>query len=281
MPRIDYHPQFVESAVRQVACRDPQKDCDLHLAVDRIYEIPDPETRNCAFEQAFAELFRLFRLDEPIPHLLREFPGVQIDVECVRVVSAARAGSQSAELFGQRPGARECGPKRTIVLQICPEGLADPPSVVPLLRRELLHIEDMLDERFAFGPDDLLGTSPSDRLRTDRYRALWDLYVEARLVRRHASPLPHGDWVRRQLARAFSTVPPSTLEAMAQGIHRAARLTHCDLLRWAQDPHAVPASSLAEATSAPSHPLLPFHGEPVRPGDGVGGGHAAGVGAGP
>jgi hypothetical protein len=72
-----------------------------------------------------------------------------------------------------------------LVIRLRPETLIDPGAAQRLLRHELIHVADMLDPRFGYdrrlpASDD---GSTGDLVTRDRYRVLWDVTIDGRLVR--------------------------------------------------------------------------------------------------
>ena len=112
--------------------------------------------------------------------------------------------------------------------------VAAPERLRPLLRRELLHVADMLDPRFDYRPT--LGPEAGGGAREsgvrDNYRVLWNVYVDGRLVR--AGLVPPGVRVERlrEFARAFSGLGEAT-EAAFERFYGGRALTHAELLAFA------------------------------------------------
>jgi hypothetical protein len=239
MIQIEYDPVLIEQATFLAARCDPQRERDLHKVIDPLYEIPDDESRQRAFEAAFAPFFRAFGLDAVIEGLIAERPIISERVDRCIVHEASRAKAESAELFVGQPEHGSGRAWRTLVIQACPHSLHDSGALRIRLRRELLHVSDMLDDRFGYRPESLAGASSRENLERDRYRVLWDFCVEARLQREGRG----DECVAAGLERAFRRVFPQAGEGA--GIHRlgelanGSALTHDDLLGWAREPDRV------------------------------------------
>ena len=150
MLNIQYEQSLVETAVFLAVRDDERLECALHATVDRLYEIPDGEIRQREFVPVFRDFFTKLGHDRLTAGLLAErTPLASLMDQCV-VREAPRKKAQSAELLvqGNRVGDRHSS--RTLVIQICPQSFLDTGRLVTLMRRELLHVADMLDERFGY-----------------------------------------------------------------------------------------------------------------------------------
>lgn len=236
MIRFEYEPALVEQAVRLAVIHDPAMERALHAEIDPLYAIPDPQRRDPAFAQCFAKAFRALELDRIVPALLEERPLVVSLVDGCKVCRAGRWSGQSAELF-VRPAETDGAPKRrTLVVSVCPEALVHPDRAASLLRRELLHVSDMLDERFGYRPADLEGLSRLQQPTRDRYRVLWDVYVESRLRREGRVDDEGGAGLWPAFARAFTTDGKAPPPEMFEGLLALPAATHAAVFRAASDP---------------------------------------------
>jgi hypothetical protein len=192
-----------------------------------LYEISDEEKRRRAFEPVFAECFTKLGLERIIVDLIAERPLIgKLVGRCV-VREAPRAKVESAELFVRRAGAGSSVSRRTLVIQVCPQSLVDSERFALRMRRELLHVADMLDEHFGYTRDTVAPGAPGARqsLLRDRYRVLWDIYVEGRLS--------------RSLEHVFATYDPQAVHGVFDKIFDTPTLTHDDLLAWARSPELL------------------------------------------
>jgi hypothetical protein len=95
---------------------------------------------------------------------------------------------------------------RLLRLLLAPETLLAPAALLPFLRRELQHVADMLDPRFGYAPHlpAVAGGPAYERLLRDRYRVLWDVTVDGRLVRAGLLEPAVRQARRREFLAAFS-----------------------------------------------------------------------------
>ncbi|MEE9294979.1 MAG: hypothetical protein V3W34_08485 [Phycisphaerae bacterium] len=264
MITLEYDHALVEQATFLAARRDEQRECELHLAIDPIYEIPDKELRQKAFTGVFRQFFTKFGLDRVVSSLIAEQPLISECVGRCVVREAPRSSAESAELFvRQAHGLQSVGSmaaraethgsdSRTLVVQACPQSLLDTGKFVFRMRRELLHVADMLDERFAYKREAIAGLPARQNLVRDRYRVLWDVYVQGRLQRRGQAEARWTERLKRNFRKVFGGQDADSMEPAFDRVFRAPSagdgsppaagfsprgpLTHGILLEWAGNP---------------------------------------------
>ena len=222
---IAYDPGLVEAAVLAgVAARGVERS--FRHERDALYEVADAETREDAFRSLHARWLLRLGLDAPFRQALDELP--EIGRRCARclVARATRASDEAADLR-----MLPAGPP-TILVLIRPETFVAPECLLGFLRRELLHVADMLDPRFGYVPDSLGGGGlPHGTLLQSRYRTLWDTFVDGRLVRRGHAP----DSVRADRLRKFRRVFPAVGDRVDVEFERffgTDGLRHADLVAF-------------------------------------------------
>jgi hypothetical protein len=121
-----------------------------------------------------------------------------------------------------------------LAVKLTPASLLDFDRVAPLLRSELLHVEDMLDPAFGYERDlPSLGADPVyEKLVRDRYRVLWNTSVDGRLADRGQLPKEGEARSRRDFLAAFSMLG-SDAEARFQDLFHGPRPEHAELLSFA------------------------------------------------
>ena len=150
MIRMEYDPNLVEQTVFLAARRDARLGCDLHQAVDPFYKMSDEEGRSRAFREVTGEFFRRLHLDRILPSFVAERPLIGQHIRACVVLEAANGKAQSADLFVKQESAGGEQMQRTLVIRVCPESLLDVARLAPWLRRDLLHVADMVDPAFGY-----------------------------------------------------------------------------------------------------------------------------------
>ena len=236
MLTIEYEQALVETAVFLAVRTDQRLECEFHQAVDRLYEIPDEELRQREFMPVFRDFFTRLGFDGLIAGLLAERPLIgELADRCV-VREAARRKAQSAELHmqGEKGGAYRRN--KTLVIQLCPQSFIGSERFVPLMRRELLHVSDMLDERFAYLRESFSGEPSRQNLQRDRYRVLWDIYVVGRLERERSGVQSEKGRLEHAFGRVFANGTAGTNEGVFARVFDATSLTHRNFMEWAREP---------------------------------------------
>lgn len=236
MITIEYEQALVETAVFLAARREERLECELHECIDRLYEIADHELRHREFARVFREFFTKLGFDRFMVALLAERPPVGERVDRCVVREAARTKAQSAELFIQGRQTGDHHVVRTLVIQMCPQSFLDTGRFITRMRRELLHVADMLDERFGYRREAFAGEPSRQNLQRDRYRVLWDTYVAGRLEREHLGVNGERQQLERAFGRVFANYMTGTDGEVFARIFDAPSLTHRNFMDWAREP---------------------------------------------
>ena len=251
---IKYEQSLVETAVFLAVRSDERLECELHQATDRIYEIPDEELRQREFVPVFRDFFTKLGFDGLITGLLAERALIHELVDRCVVREAARSRAQSAELHVQSAAGGEERGGRTLVFQLCPQSFLETERCITLMRRELLHVADMLDERFAYLRETFSGEPSRQNLQRDRYRVLWDVYVEGRLERERFGVKKQKERLEKAFGRVFANGTAGVDRGVFSRVFDAASLTHRNLMDWAREPRLLfdssPHASQVEANRA-------------------------------
>ncbi len=230
MIRIQYHPQLIEGSVSIAVRHDDNLQNALHQVIDPIYELQDTAERERQFRKAYVDWFMRLKLDRFIDETLSNFPNV---VECVDegfVRSASRSKSQRADLFVKGEADQ---PRRSLVIQLCPESLIDPSTIRDMLLRELQHVEDMLDASFAYQPDPMDGLPSQQQVARDRYCVLWDIRIESILVRKGLIERCAKEQLIPKFLKAFTAGGISPAPDCFDRLWRADLATHAEILHRA------------------------------------------------
>ncbi|MBI4607895.1 MAG: hypothetical protein HY726_02660 [Candidatus Rokubacteria bacterium] len=236
---IEYEPRLVEEAVF-LAARGRAAEGDLRRERDRLYEVHDPEEQEAGFRAVHAAWFERLGLGRQLELALEEQPSVAAKIGRCLVACARSGRDEGAELFVS-PEDGGAGPRqRVVVLRLRPETLTVPERLRLLLRREFLHVADMLDPAFGYEPRlRAPALAPArQRLLSDRYRVLWDAFVDGRLGRLGWAPVT----IRAERLEDFERAFPGLGERMEASFERFfgdGALTHAELAAFAADPQTA------------------------------------------
>jgi hypothetical protein len=185
MIRLSFDPGLVEEAVLLAEKRVAPADVrGFRRERDGIYGVADADLREARFQAVHLRWFQQLGLGSPIAEALRERPIVADGLADGRVVRAMTPREERADLVDWiPPDGQESRPM--LVLRLRPILFLQADELRALLRHELLHVADMLDPAFGYEralPPSTDGPSYDNILR-ERYRVLWDVTVDGRLVR--------------------------------------------------------------------------------------------------
>jgi hypothetical protein len=236
MMKFEYDPQLVEQATFLAARSNPENECAMHELLDPLYRIGDAELRQRAFRDAYGKLFRRFGLDRIVPAYAGAFPLLSRRLGRCIVREAERRRVQSADLYRDKSEGRANVGEQVLIIALCPECLVDQDRLCSWLNRQLRHIEDMVDERFAYECELPAGTPVQQNLIRDRYAILWDIFVESRLIRSGVlgSDGVGGLWL--SFSKAFTRNGRTPSKAVFERLWAAGNLTHPQLMFWATEP---------------------------------------------
>lgn len=235
MMNLIYDPALMEEVVLQeVRTREARGETDLyesyHKAADSIYEKYSLRSRRTAFQKLHGELFMRLGYGRFLSDAVRQFTEITEKVEGVMFGGAATPQEERADYAPERKWAG---------VKIRPERFQDLFRLEAFLQHELMHLSDMLSEKFQYLCESRLqGLSQNaERMARFRYGVIWDIYIDGRLSRVGHRILTSKDERLRELKEAMPSSPPSALERLFRRIWEADALTHSEILAIAVDPH--------------------------------------------
>jgi hypothetical protein len=265
---IRYDARLVEEAVQQAVRGLPKAEQNrFHSRREGLYVHPDLDEREAGFEALHGEWFVCLGLDRPLHSALAERPTVMGSVSECRVTCARSRRDEMADLLGREAA----GAEPILVVRLRPESFLDHETLLGLLRREILHVADMLDPGFGYEtrlPASEEGPSYDNILR-DRYRAVWATTVDGRLFRQGLCPATARDTRRKDFARAFGPLGAQA-DAAFESWFDEPHPTHAAIVSYVKDPGG--ATGAAGSVPAGRCPLCRFptaldpHPERLSPG---------------
>jgi hypothetical protein len=255
---VRYDPKLIEEVVFH-AERDNYIAKELDERRSRIYEVAEPNERERLFHDLYASWFVRRGLGKVVDQALREQPMISAHVGSCYVVCATQAKEECAELFVAPDRGLDENQRRTLRILIRPESLLKYWSAITFLRHELFHIADMLDPAFAYEPalPKTDGGPTYDTLITNRYRVLWDVTINGRMLRRGWISASIRDEQLRDLRYAFSMLEEKSGELFSR-FFDGERPTHPELAAFAFDPRAAIGCLHSASTPGTNCPLCRF-----------------------
>jgi hypothetical protein len=182
--RITYDAAVVEESVLLAERRLSAADAaNFRAERDRIYDADEPDEREARFEELHGRYFLQLGLDRPLHEVLADRPELLLRTRGCRVLPAFSRREEMADLRAEIDAPAESPP--TIVVRLRPQSLLEHEALRILLRRELLHVADMLDPEFGYTRElPSVETDPAVlKLLRERYRVVWDATIDGRLCR--------------------------------------------------------------------------------------------------
>ncbi len=248
--RLEFDPRLMEDAVRSHISGHAQ-ETEFHRERERIYEIRDEEKQGKRFSELHQQWFIRLDLAHAVEKALGDYPLLQRDTKGCRVMFAMFSKQEGADLYGDSPA--------TIVIKLRPSSLLNASTLLAYLRHEFMHLHDILDPCFAYQlelPQSEVGPT-YDNLIRERYRVLWDTWIDGRLFRQDRS----SEDVKHRRQAEFKTTFPMLGEGWEakfwqwfdRPVHR-----HEDLLAFALHPESEHLQNNPQQTQTGRCPLCRF-----------------------
>jgi hypothetical protein len=255
---LRYDPRLIEEAVF-LALRDRPETREFQEQRERVYDVADPQERERFFGELHRSWFARLGLGKVLGQTLHEQPQICSSIASCFVGCVAQTKKEGAELFVAPDEGLTDTARRIVSILLRPDSLLQPESLLTFLRHELLHVADMLDPTFAYEPTlpKAEGGPTYDSLIINRYRVLWDVTINGRMVRRGWI----SDCVRdQQLAEFLHAFP--MLEEKGEELFTlffdGEQHPHPELAAFAFDPRAAVGTLHGASTPGTHCPLCRF-----------------------
>ncbi|MBI4442697.1 MAG: hypothetical protein HY649_04910 [Acidobacteria bacterium] len=253
---LEYDPRLVEEAVL-LSLEGHREETQFRRERDRVYELANEDERETRFSQLHGKWFVQLQLGRPIVEALEEQPGVIQQAQRCAVLPAITSRDEGADLHDWLGGGG--GQPTAILMKLKPRRLLDTTELRGWLRHELMHIADMLDPNFGYErliPASDLGPAYANLLR-DRYRVLWDTWIDGRLHRRGWLPQQVREKRLAEFVSTFAMMGPEAEEKFQQ-LFESPSQTHTGLMTLAQRPAEHAAATPRSAPHSQICPLCRF-----------------------
>ena len=259
--RLEFDPRLMEDAV-QLGIGGHAQEAEFHRERERIYEIRDEEKRDQRFNELHQQWFIRLDLAHAVERALDDYPLLKRDTKSCRVMFAVFSKQEGADLYGSSPA--------TIVIKLRPCNLLDTSTLLPFLRHEFMHLHDILDPCFAYQlelPQSEVGPT-YDNLIRERYRILWDTWIDGRLFRQGRASADVKQRRQAEFKATFSMLGEGWEAKFSQWfnwpVHR-----HEDLLAFALHPVSEHSQDSPQQTQTGRCPLCRFPSFDLQDGRGL------------
>lgn len=235
--QINFDSSFIEEAVF-LLLRSNQRGnlyAEFCNEKDDIYRDDMPrEEQEIAFKLLYEKYFRKLGQEEFFENICQNFPHLYQPEIRVVVKRVWAKKHEEAELYVQPR-------QKTVYLGILVRRILDLTFLESFLRHELTRISDMLSSEFQYSPHPAFGgkNDIEDNLIRDRFRILWDSYIDARLRRKGFKTIKAYEEQKEEIERKFFFITPLEREQMLFKILGCEGLMQMDLLNWAGDPRSI------------------------------------------
>lgn len=265
---VEYDPGLVEEAVLLQISGAPE-EMSFRQVRDRIYALTDSEEREQRFREFHAEWFLRLHLGRPITESMLEQHALFRETQRCCVLPARTTQEEGADLYGLRAASpADPAPDKVIVIRLKAVRLLDPLGARHWLRHELMHVADMLDPAFGYEPR--LPTHDAGPAYTtlfqERYRVLWDCWIDGRLARRGWLPEEALEKRWEEFRQTFAAFGSEAREKFQELLDSESQ-THDTLVGLALHPDLRTAPSPAAQTRPQPCPLCRFPTFPLCSGE--------------
>jgi len=235
--QIDFDSTFIEEAVF-LLMRAKQEDKlfrDFCNEKEGIYQQDiSNEERDKAFKVLYEKYFCGLGLEDFFKNICKDFSHLYKPEIRVVVKRVWDKKHEEAELYVQPH-------QKTVYLGILVRRILDLVFLESFLRHELMRISDMLSFDFQYLPHPVLGgkNEIEDNLIRERFRLLWDSYIDARLRGKGFKTIKSFEEQKEEFERKFFFLAGLEREQILTKIQGCESLMQIDLLSWAGDPRSI------------------------------------------
>ena len=238
--QLRYDEDFIEAAAFLCASGRRKGVPSLQIARfqrerEKLYAILDPDERNTAFFKLHLDWFREWGLENLLTDLLKEFPLLPEKLSVLAVRKTRGKNDDGAELYVNAAG--QC----SAILALRPESFERDAALRDYVRHEFTHLSDMLDPAFGYAPTlDLPGLNGAQqRLARERYRLLWDISIDGRLIADGHTPMAAREQHAAAFSRGYSFWPVEKQTETFASLWHNATPRHADFLALIADPRGL------------------------------------------
>ncbi len=230
---------FVEKTERE---GDPSYYKEFHELADPVYEKFALDDREPEFKKLYQYLFGIWGFADIIRDAFNEFPALRERIGIVLVKGVLKEDQEGVDILRKWGSVEhelaeqfEAKGLKGVGIKLIPRRFYDP-ALTRYCRHELTHIADMLDPGFGYDPDTKVGQNPGEEtLILQRYRVLWCLHIDSRLVRAGQEPMLSKDDRFKEFRSWYRKIPPAQLRSVFEGLWQTDALSSSELVEMAAD----------------------------------------------
>lgn len=269
---IRFQPALLQEVIDSFAEKteregDPTYYNEFHEFADPIYEKFSLDDRDPEFKRLYQHLFAKWGFADILRDEFDRHPVLRDKIGIVLVRGVLKEDQEGVDVLRkwgvvEEKLARQFEEegKKGVGIKLIPRRFYDP-AITRYLRHEFTHIGDMLDEKFGYDPDTKVGLNPGEEhLILNRYRVLWSMHVDSRIVRSGQEPMFSKEYRFREFRSWYRKIPPGQAESVFEGLWQTEFLTHAELVEMASDTVRVIERAVeveeGEIPDVPTKPML-------------------------
>lgn len=198
---------------------------EFHNLSDGIYEVSDEDERFDRFVELNKEFFNKLGFSEAVREIADEFPELKEKIEEIHIRKVITPTDEGSDIVD----------RKRVVIRLFTEQFMDIPQLKKFLRHELMHVVDMLDERFGYKEGRLAKLPVEETILTDKYKLYWDIFIDSRLYRRGKETIKSKSERFGEFGRLYLNLPPEEKKAVFEGLWNEENLTHDKAVELAND----------------------------------------------
>ena len=233
---IQYDTTLAEAVVRQeMEKRERKGDLSLleeyHKKADPIYELEALDR-----EEEFDILYEQFFLNNLgygnlIKEVLEEFPSLNDKVSDIYI----NRDLMREEANLMKKDSDDTGNLRKVKIKVRVETFDNTNELRKALRHELMHVKDMLDEDYGYDIKVSALNVTEENFIRDRYKILWDIYIDSRLTREGRETIENKDKRFAWFSGIYKKIPYPQRVVMFDNFWGKERMTHKEILDMSTD----------------------------------------------
>jgi hypothetical protein len=239
--KIEFDPNLIEEVIfRELRVREEKGDFSLtneyHSLTDPVYENFPLDERPAQFKRIEWDFFKKLGFSGIIKEVFDEFPGLEGKVAGGVVIKALNHFDEGANLT---KGPSDEVSKKRAAIKVLPERFQDVAYLKKIVRHELMHVIDMVDESFGYR-DERLGCNPMEEsIIRERYSTFWDIFVDSRLIRKGKETVSDKEGRKGEFVLLYKQIPFEVKAAIFDVLWQDAQLTHDRILELSKDVNKV------------------------------------------
>ena len=197
-----------------------------HNLSDRIYEFDDEDERSDGFVELNKEFFNTLGFSEVVRGVVDEFPEFHEKIEEIHIRKPTTMIEVGSDLVDER---------RKAVIRLFPEQFMDITHLRKFIRHELMHVVDMLGEKFGYKEGKLARLPVEETIVREKYKLFWDIFIDSRLEKRGKETVRSKDERFGEFEKLYARLPADGKKAVFEGLWKEENLTHDKAVELAKD----------------------------------------------